>query len=354
MGLIRFLLAISVVVTHTYGSGMVGGVVAVQLFYLVSGFVISLIVTEKRYKNLKTFYLSRFLRLYPTYIFIAILTYFGLLVERVVGGESPYFTLMGKIENPIELFLSFSNITLLFQDWVMFLCVKGENLAFTMSFSEEPIQLWQGLLVPQAWTLGVEITFYLVAPFLLSNKKLLISLAISSLLLRLIFIHYGLGLADPWTYRFFPLEVGVFSLGAIAHQFLLPSFRRIKNARLKNLSVGATFGFAFVIILYPLIPGSPTFTRMVISLLFFISLPLFYIYQENRKFDRILGDFSYPIYICHVLVLRLVLQLGAHFDESTKMNLRILTVVVSIVFAIIINFTIVKRVEQYRTWLKNE
>lgn len=38
MGVLRFILAISVVFAHTYGFLFVGGRLAVQLFYMISGF----------------------------------------------------------------------------------------------------------------------------------------------------------------------------------------------------------------------------------------------------------------------------------------------------------------------------
>ena len=50
MGIIRFLLAISVVIAHTssvYGFKLVGGQIAVQAFYMISGFYMTLILNEK-------------------------------------------------------------------------------------------------------------------------------------------------------------------------------------------------------------------------------------------------------------------------------------------------------------------
>ena len=51
MGTIRFLLAVSVVVFHAkrplLGLTLVEGTVAVQLFFIISGFYMALVLTEK-------------------------------------------------------------------------------------------------------------------------------------------------------------------------------------------------------------------------------------------------------------------------------------------------------------------
>ncbi|MCH6025160.1 hypothetical protein MMA33_24360, partial [Salmonella enterica] len=77
-------------------------------------------------------------------------------------------------------------------------------LAFTGSFARSDVPLYQGLLVPQAWTLGVEMSFYLIAPFVLHSPRRLLVLLAASLALRAVLIASGIGLSDPWTYRFFP------------------------------------------------------------------------------------------------------------------------------------------------------
>ena len=79
MGIIRFLLAISVLVAHTNSFDnllFVGAQNSVQLFYIISGFLISYILNDKKnYENsIIKFYFNRILRIYPIYIFVLILT----------------------------------------------------------------------------------------------------------------------------------------------------------------------------------------------------------------------------------------------------------------------------------------
>ena len=78
MGILRVLLAISVVFIHTHGQVFVGGQEAVQLFYVISGYLISFVLLEvKSYKKIQFFYLNRYLRLYPTYLLVTVLVDFG-------------------------------------------------------------------------------------------------------------------------------------------------------------------------------------------------------------------------------------------------------------------------------------
>ena len=70
----------------------------------------------------------------------------------------------------------------------MFLAVDPQNgsLYFTTKFSQEPIPLYKLLIIPQAWTLGVELTFYILAPFLVKRKTAtLFIILILSIIIRI-------------------------------------------------------------------------------------------------------------------------------------------------------------------------
>lgn len=71
MGSLRFLLAIAVVIDHSgpiFGVESVGGSTAVQAFYIISGFYMSLILSEKYVGangGYSLFFTNRLLRLFP-------------------------------------------------------------------------------------------------------------------------------------------------------------------------------------------------------------------------------------------------------------------------------------------------
>ena len=67
MGIIRILLAISVVIAHSslfLGYNIANGLVAVQIFYMFSGFYMFMILSE-HYTSVRKFYKSRALRALP-------------------------------------------------------------------------------------------------------------------------------------------------------------------------------------------------------------------------------------------------------------------------------------------------
>ena len=82
MGIIRFILASSVIALHCnslLGLRLVGGDIAVQAFYIISGFYMALVLDGKynatNWNGYKLFIGNRLLKLYPIYW----LTLFGVL-----------------------------------------------------------------------------------------------------------------------------------------------------------------------------------------------------------------------------------------------------------------------------------
>lgn len=125
MGVVRVLLAIAVVFQHTYGTQFDGGFMAVQLFFIISGFVISFILVELgSYPTVLAFYKNRVLRLFPIYYVVAfgsLVLYLG--VPLVLNNPSPFQEVYQSIDVPGFLLLIFSNIFIFGQDWIMFTAV---------------------------------------------------------------------------------------------------------------------------------------------------------------------------------------------------------------------------------------
>lgn len=80
MGVLRFPLAIAVVIAHAgpvFGQHIADGRFAVQMFYMVSGFYMALVWKERYAKSdraFRTFYLNRFFRIYPQYAIVLVLS----------------------------------------------------------------------------------------------------------------------------------------------------------------------------------------------------------------------------------------------------------------------------------------
>ena len=230
MGLLRITLALTVVLAHSgslFGLTFTGGVVAVEVFFIISGFYMSMIL-DKKYIGKGSYYLfisNRLLRLYPVYWTILFLTLLVSLITIICSGTlensilSPYITFYNKFSLETLIFLILTNIFLLGQDVVMFLGINPENgnVFFTQNFWNTSPQFFRFLIVPQAWTLGIELMFYLIAPLLVKRKaQYIILLIFFSLGIRLytyVVLKYSF---DPWTYRFFPSELALFLLGTLS------------------------------------------------------------------------------------------------------------------------------------------
>ena len=121
------------------------------------------------------------------------------------------------------VFIVLSQIVLFFQETVLFIGIEPNTgaLFFTSDFTNSNPQLHRFLLMPQAWSLEVELSFYLIAPFILwKSIKVIVGLIIVSVALWLFIYSLGLN-QDPWSYRFFSTELLFFLLGAVACQIYL-------------------------------------------------------------------------------------------------------------------------------------
>jgi peptidoglycan/LPS O-acetylase OafA/YrhL len=105
----------------------------------------------------------------------------------------------------------------------------------------------------------------------------------------------GFGLADPWSYRFFPFELSLFLFGALAHQILLPRVERLCDAvpRLENVAVAALL---VMIVALPMAGDYYLLKKGFLLLVLTLALPFLFLFQKRNSWDRTIGELSYPIY----------------------------------------------------------
>jgi peptidoglycan/LPS O-acetylase OafA/YrhL len=352
MGSTRFLLALSVVIMHSYGFLLVGGQLAVQLFYVTSGYLISLIlITNTTYKNTKRFYLNRFLRLFPIYWLIAVISLI-FKIATYYQGTGNFFQVYDEVGLIGSVFLIISNLILIGQDWVMFTGVENGFFGLSSSFNQSEVLVYEGLLVPQAWTLGVEISFYLIAPFILRHKRRWLTLLFISLILRAYLIYIGIGQNDPFSYRFFPTELALFLIGAFSHQFFLPMYNKhrfLQNTKLVN---GISFFLMTFIIFFSFISLARDLLSIIMIIVFALSLPFLASFQKNNKFDQWLGNLSYPIYICHMLIIGISSKIANVFDFYNTISYYSMIIFLTLLFAYWLEIYVSQRVDKIRYIVK--
>lgn len=355
MGCLRTFLAITVLVGHSYGYVFTGPILAVQVFFLISGFLISFVLTEARhYERLSNFYLNRFLRLFPIYWVVALGSFVSLLAaEIMLGIDTPLFDVFRQIDLTGKLSLIFSNLFIFGQDWIMFTSVQDGIFQFSANYRNSEIPVWRGLLVPPAWTLGVELSFYLMAPFVLFRPRWIIGLLLIALALRGLLIAYGPGLQDPWTYRFLPTELALFFAGALSHQYWMPWLRR--SGYLSNGSaVVITLLVAAGCLCFAYLPFRQV--SWVLFLIFVASaLPFLFQFQRRFSWDRRIGELSYPIYIAHWSILYPVSYLwnrALGVEGYTGVDETLVVLALTLIAAFLLNRYVAERVEIVRRTVK--
>lgn len=350
MGMLRVLLAVSIIFYHAMGDYFVGGRNAVQMFYMISGFLISYVLVERKaYSVVSDFYKSRYLRIYPIYFLSALLTLITISLFRDMPLAGHVFATFAAAPASADLVLAFSNLFIFTQDWLFFLGVSHHELIPVASFQSTEVALTSGLLLPQAWSLGVELSFYALAPFIIVRKRVLLAVFLASIAARGYLALIGLANVDPWTYRFFPTELAMFLLGALAHQILLPAYTRFfQDGSLRKLSGMTTYAFLALSCVYFAVPGGNIAKSAIIFAAFFFILPMLFIFQRYNKWDRSFGELSYPVYMVHVLVLQWV----EHILAVDGLVLAIVSTISSLWVAHLLNRYVAEPIEAFRNGLK--
>jgi peptidoglycan/LPS O-acetylase OafA/YrhL len=358
MGYLRFILAISVIASHNgliLGSSFIGGQMAVESFFIISGFYMALIL-NKKYLDIKhpykTFIINRFLRIYPTYWIVLLLSVLLSLYWLHLGMDN-YFNTYVAYARQINLFsllfLIFSHITIFGQDLVLFvgLNTHSGNLFLTNNFLQTNPPLFTFMFIPQAWTLALEFMFYLLAPFLVrKSSKILVLVIFLSLLLRIILYMNGLN-HEPWTYRFFPTEIIFFIFGIFSYRIFSAIKKKHINKEVFIIIYAVTFIYTFFYSHLPLLGlGWFNITQWVYYLALIVFIPFIFLFSQKSKFSNFVGEFSYPIYISHLLIS--IVLINFKIIKFNNPYFSLMSAVVSILFSYVLLKLIIYPIDKFR------
>lgn len=331
---------------------MVPGDVAVEAFFIISGFYMNLILSEKYFKTRKYYTLfitNRFLRIYPIYYSVLILS---LIYFLIVGFKSTDFrSLQVYIDNwknlklGTKIYFGVTNLSLFGQDSALFMTTTNTGtLQFTKNSFSANLPLFRFMIVPQAWTLSLELMFYIICPLFIRMKvKYIIILIIILITIKLIAIHQGLTY-DPWKYRFFPFELVFFLTGIVSYHL----YKELSKFKITSLVFRFILGYIlFLTLFFKNLPYQP-FLGLFYLVSIALTIPFLFIYTKNSKLDRIIGEFSYPFYISHILVLNITdiilkkLQISNVYNSETAF-------VLTTILSIFLIKSIGEKIESYRS-----
>ncbi len=307
MGMVRVALAMAVVLSHLPLASykFLSGGLAVQVFFIISGFYMALVLDGK-YRDVGLFYSNRLLRLFPTYFVMVGLT--AIAVYAFNGSVTIDPTLVDRIlQDPVTTaVMAIENVVMAGQEMLFWFSIDDSGgLVFDSRGplpDETTVVGWQGLFVPQAWSLSMELMFYALAPFLArAGWKWIAAICAASIALRLggAFLNVDYLL---WQGRFFPTALFLFLLGMLAHK-ALPFAATLPKGTGWIVAL-ATLAF---IVTFPLLGWTDVRMRWVVYAIFFVTTPFIFHAFKDNAIDRWIGDLSYPIYMTQLFVIGFVL-----------------------------------------------
>ncbi len=317
MGILRLFFALSVLLGHIQFDCLISPTYAVLGFYMISGFYMSMILNEKYDTPLLniTFYKRRFMRLLPTYWLIGIISFIiALCFYHKDQSNLLFFDFKNFPTNSSVLtwlFIIFSNFFIWGQDLALFLAISPENGSpyfSALSFAETYPAL-RYMLIPVAWSVSTEFTFYLIAPYILRNKqKLILFLFIVSILSNFYTNYCGLNNSN-WRFRFFPSVLFLFLTGYYAYLIYRKLLQHHINLHKKNLITISILSLMTIILNIDI---SFTFNVFILILFGIIMIPILFVSYKNEKTDRVIGEMSYPLYLIHPIMIGIDDLAGLH------------------------------------------
>lgn len=264
-----------------------GGFLGVDLFFVISGYLMTSIVYEQSKNNdfsFKEFLLKRIRRIFPALLFICIISlpliYFFIMPKDLIE----------QIKSIVSSIFFFSN--------------------FFYSFISQEYAAESSFLKPfiHTWSLSVEMQFYLILPLIIflglkKNLNLLKTFLILIIILFLCSIFFNIHFQDLNFYNSIS-RLWEFLFGGLVFLIQKKNFRINQNDLLINSIIILSF---FIIIFYFIIFDTDLFFKTWLLIPFICCSGILIFFKENyliNKFFNIgfisyIGKISYSLYLTH-------------------------------------------------------
>jgi peptidoglycan/LPS O-acetylase OafA/YrhL len=309
----------ALLVTLFHAKWVSGGFIGVDIFYVISGFLITGLLLREIDRtgtiNFTEFYARRFKRLLPTSFFVLAITAIAswLLIPATMRAS------LGRDVIAASLYVS----NYLFAWWQ----ADYQNLDATPS------------PVIHYWSLAVEEQFYVVWPLLillfftfakrLNNKIILTYLVAAITISSFIFSIYQTEASPIWAFYSLPTRAWELGLGALL--VLLPPIKVKKFVGLIGFLLIILSAFIFnESTAFPGVNAALPVLGTVLLIATINSWPPFLNDVANSRLFQWLGEISYPLYLWHWPLLVLP---STYFARPLEIYERLIAIAATILFA---------------------
>jgi hypothetical protein len=314
---LRALAALLVTLFHAKWIG--GGFIGVDIFYVISGFLITGLLLREIDRNgtinFKEFYARRFKRLLPTSFFVLGIT--SIVAWMLIPGTMR--SSLGRDVIAASLYVS----NYLFAWWQ----ADYQNLDATPS------------PVIHYWSLAVEEQFYLLWPLLillffvlankLRNRAVITYLVAFVTATSFIYSIYLTETSPIWSFYSLPTRAWELGLGALL--VLIPPIKTRKLVGLVGFILVISSAFIFdESTAFPGISAALPVMGTVMLIATINSWPPFLNDVANSRLFQWLGEISYPLYLWHWPLLVLP---GTYFARPLTVIERVIAIAATILFA---------------------
>lgn len=294
---LRAIAVLAVIVFHFNPALLPGGFVGVDIFLVISGFLISSILFNKKDQSnyqpiatLKYFYLSRFKRLVPSYFAVLVVVS---LLAAVLFLPADFATYRDGLKKAV--YFNSNNYFANFGDY------------FAPANYEQPLL--------HTWSLAVEVQFYLIAPFifLFLPKRILIWLLPVSVIALTAYAEYQLRISaqEQATYYSLAARLPAFFIGGWVALLM-------KNRNSKHIEIDfkkyLVWLAAALIFLSLWLPKVTSYFPGIAGLIPVVGAALLIVNTASSPVSRLLsskvlvwvGSLSYSLYLWHWPVIALI------------------------------------------------
>ncbi len=317
---------------------------AVDIFIILSGFVISFLIAKFQDTDSKSAYkafiTNRFFRLYPVYLICLIIAIpASMLVPSILQtsawSNTSYFV-------PLRSIVS-SEQTHPLQHLALHLSLLNGLIPKSILSNAT------ATFLPTAWSITLEWQYYLVAPAIAA--MVVSPRGVATLILIALFGNYA---APEWTnlhLAFLPSQLHLFLIGTASYHLFQSRSTHFKvTPRSIPIAVVAIIGAAFLSHWHPIAIGvwGVTIGAILTQTVGDSNSFLFRVSQFLRlNILQNLGKLSYPLYLVHwPLICILLFSLNAFFPTMNSMNAAIILLTIGLPLIITISFVLHKLIEK--------